>query len=91
MTPQICLDFDGKHFDREKDGARLSGQIQDVYAALRDGKWKTVEEIEAITGHPQNSISAQIRNLRKEKFGGHNIPGRYREGTRIFEYRLEAG
>ena len=82
-------EFDGKHYDKTKDKTRLTKQMQGVYDCINMGSWKTVEEISKVTGYPQPSISAQLRNLRKEKFGGLDVRGRYRVGTRIFEYRLE--
>ena len=55
-----------------------------------DGEWRTLSEIEFITGDPQASISAQLRHLRKERFGGYLVELRSR-GDRengLFEYRL---
>ncbi len=85
---KYVADFDGKHYDKTKDKARLTKQMQGVYECINSGDWKTVEEIADFTGYPQPSISAQLRNLRKEKFGGLNVKGRYRDRTRIFEYKL---
>ena len=82
--------FDGRHFDAEKDQVRLTAQMKGVYETLKSRAWMTVSEIESETGYPQPSISAQLRNMRKEKFGALDVRGRYRAGTRIFEYRIEA-
>lgn len=81
-------DFDGCFYDSERDKARLTRQQQDIYECLLPGEWVTVKDIAAKTNHPETSISAQARNLRKEKFGGHKIEGRYRPGTTLYEYRL---
>lgn len=40
---------------------------------MKDGKARTLKEIEDITGDPQSSISAQLRNLRKASFGSHVV------------------
>lgn len=80
--------FDGQHYDPKKDKERLTGQMRGVLECLLPGEWLTVSEISSKTNYPEPSVSAQLRNLRKVKFGGLDIPGRYREGTRIFEYRL---
>jgi predicted Rossmann fold nucleotide-binding protein DprA/Smf involved in DNA uptake len=81
--------FDGRHFDAEKDQVRLTAQMKGVYDTLKETKgWMTVAEIESETGYPQPSISAQLRNMRKEKFGALDVKGRYRAETRIFEYKL---
>jgi hypothetical protein len=88
----IVPDFDGFHYEPNKDKARLTKQIKKIYDVISSAKcWVTVDEINAhfVSPMPENSIQAQLRNLRKEKFGGHNVVGRYRSETRIFEYRLE--
>ncbi len=80
--------FDGNYYNEKNDKVRLTKQLQGVYNCIRSGSWQTVQEIADITNYPQASISAQLRNLRKERFGGMDVEGRYRSGTRIFEYKL---
>lgn len=90
---QLTLDharFNGSDYVPKFDDERLTGQIRRVYETMRDGKWRTLSEIESITGDPQASISAQLRHLRKKRFGAFEIDKRNR-GERshcIFEYRL---
>lgn len=81
--------FQGSDYDPARDGDRLTNQLQDVKRCLQDGRYWTVEEIAINTGHPQLSVSAQIRNLRKIKHGGYQVDCRRREGTKISEYKLE--
>ncbi len=85
---EFVADFDGSHYDPKVDKQRLTQQMRGVYECICKGDWKTVEEIGTVTGYPQPSISAQLRNLRKKKFGGLDVEGRCRDGTKIFEYRL---
>lgn len=73
------------------DYERLTKQIDRVHAVLALGQWMTVEQIKirirdwfSVTD-PENSISAQCRNLRKQKFGGYQIERR-RVGN-VYEYR----
>lgn len=82
--------FDGQAFVAELDQKRLRGQIERIYRLLQDGEWRTLGEIEAATGDPQASISAQIRHLRKRRFGSHAIEKRRRgdETRGLWEYRL---
>jgi DNA-binding transcriptional regulator GbsR (MarR family) len=82
--------FNGAVYDPRFDDARLTGQIRRVYIALSTGLWLTLGEIEEITGDPQASISAQIRHLRKERFGSHTIEKRPRGDRKrgLWEYRL---
>ncbi|HKZ02821.1 MAG TPA: hypothetical protein VJ180_11300 [Pyrinomonadaceae bacterium] len=60
----------------------LAGQILRVYSALREGgEWKSIVELQEMTKDSPNSISAQIRNLRKPEFGSCNVVGRRRAGA----------
>lgn len=82
--------FDGADYRPKWDDPRLSSQIIRVYRLMRDGKFRTLEEIHAGTGDPVASISAQLRHLRKKKFGGHTVNRRIR-GDRLsglYEYQL---
>ena len=82
--------FDGAEYDPKSDDTRLTGQIKRVWECMKDSRWRTLREIEDITGDPQASISAQLRHLRKLRFGLHTINKRPR-GERengLFEYQL---
>lgn len=90
MQTQLELIFNGPCYSPEHDRARLAGQILRVFECMADGQWRTLAEIEAVTGDPQASISAQLRHLRKPRFGGYAIDKRAR-GDRargLWEYRL---
>lgn len=89
FTPE----FNGSDYDHAFDHARLSGQIKRVHDAMIDGVWRTLDEIAFLTGDPPASISAQLRHLRKKRFGSFIVDKRSR-GERehgLFEYRLELG
>lgn len=89
---QAALDFSGPEYRPSLDRERLSGQHQRIKALLSDGKWRTLGAIEAATGDPQASISAQIRFLKRPEFGGFVVEKR-RSGDRkrgLFEYRVLA-
>jgi hypothetical protein len=82
--------FNGSDYVKEFDQERLTGQLKRVYTLMIDGKWRTLREIESITRDPQSSISAQLRHLRKDRFGSHTLNKRNR-GDRengLFEYQL---
>jgi len=93
MTTQLELRpvrFNGSDYSPEHDQARLTGQILRVFEAMRHGRWMTLAELEAATDDPQASLSAQLRNLRKPRFGSYTVEKRPR-GDRshgLFEYRL---
>jgi len=86
--------FDGPAYDPEHDRRRLTGQIHRVHFALEMASWKdqwlTLGELRHRTGDPEASISAQLRHLRKPRFGSHVIEKRRRgdAGNGLWEYRM---
>jgi hypothetical protein len=82
--------FDGADYVHERDSHRLTGQILEIYALMSDGRWRTLAAIESATGAPQASVSAQLRNLRKKRFGEHTIDRRH-VGGGLYEYRIHVG
>ena len=84
------LRFDGPAYEPAHDQARLSGQIARVWTVMGDRSWRTLNEIASLTGDPPASVSAQLRHLRKERFGGHTIERQARgdRGDGLWEYRL---
>lgn len=79
--------FDGADYQPKRDDERLRGQLLRIYEAIKGGQWMTLAKIEALTGDPQPSISAQMRHLRKQRFGSHTIEKRY-VSHGLYEYRL---
>lgn len=82
-------DFSGPEYNPGKDDKRLRGQHETIRDFMLGGDWRTLSEIEEQTGHPQASISAQLRHLRKKKFGGYQVERRRRaiDGA-VCEYRV---
>lgn len=79
--------FNGADYQPARDDERLGAQLQRVWNAMRDHQPHTLAELEATTGDPPASISAQLRHLRKERFGGHTIVRAYL-GDGLYSYRL---
>jgi hypothetical protein len=82
--------FNGPEYSPRHDQARLMDQHQRIRALMLDGVWRTIQEIARLTGDPQASVSAQLRHLRKERFGGF-VVDRQKRGDRahgLFEYRV---
>jgi transcription initiation factor IIE alpha subunit len=82
--------FNGPEYQTIKDHTRLENQHERVKSAMSDHEWKTLEEIAELTGDPVASISAQLRHLRKARFGAYRVE-RQSRGDRdfgLFEYRL---
>jgi hypothetical protein len=79
--------FGGETYEPEKDHARLNQQLKDVYELMKDGRWRTINEICNELCHPQPSVSARLRDLRKEKFGGHTVDRERLKGG-LYQYRV---
>lgn len=92
MTGRVIPLFDGNTYEEEHDRARLQTQLQAVRSVMLQGGWFTISEIKSLIGGtatPQ-SISARLRDLRKQRFGGFEVQRR-RRGSKdagLFEYRL---
>ena len=88
---QLEMRFNGPEYKPAFDQNRLTGQCLRIFDLMKDGNWRTLSEIEQGTGDPQSSISAQLRHLRKERFGAHEV-NRQPRGNRengLFEYQLK--
>lgn len=81
--------FAGSDYKPAQDDVRLTGQLLRVWDAMCGGGWKTLDEIARITGDPHASISAQLRHLRKERFGSHTVE-KVNAGNGLFRYRVLA-
>jgi len=87
---QLPLRFNGPAYDPALDQVRLTGQCLRVFRMMKGGSWWCLWEISQRTGDPEASISAQIRHLRKPRFGGHTVNKRRRgePGHGWWEYQL---
>lgn len=79
--------FDGEDYTPARDDARLTGQLARIWALMRDSQWRTLPGIADTTGDPPASVSAQLRHLRKPRFGGHTVERRYLANG-LYEYRV---
>lgn len=82
--------FNGAVYEPKEDNLRLVPQYWRIFKTMKDGRWRTLAEIEEITGDPAASISAQLRHMRKPRFGSHEVNKRSR-GERcagLWEYQL---
>ncbi len=81
--------FDGETYDASKDQVRLGTQMQRVFDVLQDGKWHTLPEISERTAAPEASVSARIRDLRKERFGSHKVKRKRVADAGLWKYKLK--
>ena len=88
VSPQTR--FDGSDYDHLRDAARLHGQLGRIWEVIKNGCWHTLADLSTKTGAPEASVSAQLRHLRKPRFGGHTIE-KQRCPSGQYEYRLVVG
>lgn len=82
--------FGGKTYDATFDYDRLSKQMKIVYDFIKDGQFHTLKEMSKATSVPEASLSARLRDFRREKYGANIILKRH-VGDRyngLFEYRF---
>lgn len=87
--------FGGETFVEELDGGRLRSQLERVLRFMtwshetsdsQRGWWWTLREIADELGYPEASISARLRDLRKQ---GYPVERRRVAGQRgLWEYRV---
>jgi hypothetical protein len=78
----------GQTFDPYIDTDRLNEQSQRVFKLMRDNQWRALHEIAAITGDPEASISARLRDFRKPRFGSLVVNRRRRHEAGLWEYQI---
>jgi hypothetical protein len=71
------------------DTTRLATQLAKVFELMRDGKYRTLAQVASDAGCLETSASARLRDLRKRRFGSHEVVSRQLAGSPlVFEYRL---
>lgn len=91
--------FNGQTFEAKLNSPRLTLQLERVreYLLAIFPKWKTLAEISEALAQlynrkfPEASVSARLRDLRKEKFGGYKVEKKRRiteelRNDRTWEY-----
>lgn len=81
--------FNGSDYRPTRDDVRLTGQLLRIWNVMSDGVWRTLGQIAAMTGDPEASVSAQLRHLRKPRFGSHEVE-KVHMGSGLYRYRLLA-
>lgn len=80
----------GETYEAEFDFDRLNAQAKRVYLVMKDSEWRTLSEISSFTGDPEASVSARLRDFRKDKFGALTVERRRRTDNGLYEYRVLA-
>ncbi len=102
--------FSGEDYVAHRDSEALTTQIDMVLHIMKDQKWRSVAMLQrrmtevfgySATVFPENSLQAQLRNLRKPKNGGYECLRQsrnrrnglrgysvYRLGKQIVQYKV---
>jgi hypothetical protein len=88
---QPMFDFDGATYERQLDQIPLNAQLAKVWSAVKSGQWFTLSGLSQVTGCPEASVSARLRDLRKPRFGGFTVERERVKGGRLFLYRVVIG
>lgn len=84
---QCEIDFSGRTYQAVYDRERLNAQQRRVFDLMLDEEWRTLQEIAKVTGDPEASVSARLRDFRKYGwFVDRQRRGEPKQG--LFEYRL---
>jgi hypothetical protein len=82
--------FDGATFNRDRDENRLRRQLDAVRRSMLSGGWWTLARLATAAQGSEASVSARLRDLRKQKFGAYDIERRY-VANGVWEYHLRMG
>jgi hypothetical protein len=84
------MHYGGRTFDPVLDEERLNDQTIRIYRLMNDSKWRSLAEISDETGDPEASVSARLRDLRKDDFGAFVVNRRRRKpSSGQWEYQLQ--
>ena len=84
---KMTYQFNGADYQPTRDNPRLTSQYKRIFHLMKDGAARTLTEIAKDTGDPEASVSAQLRHMRKEKFGRHFVK-REHLGRGLYSYAL---
>lgn len=87
MSDEQASLFGGPDVD-EKDEVRLTGQLMRVMALMRDGKWRTLQDIAVQVGGSEAGVSARLRDLRKPAHGAHRVEREKKTEGGLWQYRV---
>ena len=80
----------GPVYDEKADSDRIKRQHAMIRSFMLNassrGIWKSLGEIEEALKYPQASISAQLRHLRKKRFGSYRVLKKRRDDKGQWEY-----
>jgi hypothetical protein len=83
------IPFAGAVYDPTMDDIRLSGQLLRIWHHMDGELWQTLTAISIWTATPEASVSAQLRHLKKARFGSHTVNKRRRGGEKSSQWEYQ--
>lgn len=77
VPKEASMYFDGATYNHARDSSRLGDQMAAVFDLMKDGQWRTLQVISIAVDAPESSVSARLRDLRKPRFGAHQVDRKY--------------
>lgn len=81
------LRFNGPDYVASRDNIRLGTQLKKILKLMIDNKWRSLKEISDIVNAPESSVSAQLRHLRKPRFGSYEVERKHL-GNGFYKYKV---
>lgn len=78
----------GPAYSESLDGDRLRKQHERIREFMLDCQWHTLGEISRSLDYPESSVSAQLRHLRKPRFGGFRVDKQRHRQSGLWKYRV---
>jgi hypothetical protein len=80
--------FDGVTISPQVDDNRLTILQGRVYSYLRQHDWVTLRQLSEACNGTETSVSARIRDLRKSRWGSHEIHTCHVTGDGVWRYKM---
>jgi hypothetical protein len=80
--------FDGVTISPQVDDGRLTILQGRVYSYLRSHDWVTLRQLSEACRGTETSVSARIRDLRKPRWGEHEIQACHASGDGVWRYKM---
>lgn len=74
--------------EKQQEWRHTGKQQHDVYNVMKDQQWHSLEDVYSKVGGRQTSVSACIRNLRKEAYGGFIVERARENGEYLYRLSL---
>lgn len=81
-------EFGGATYDEKRDGDRLRKQLDAVRSFMLRNGWVTLKDLAGAVGAPEASVSARLRDLRKQQHGAYTIEREY-VSQGLWRYRIK--